>query len=188
MSNDIVQAPWEDALGAGAKGFSGRLSSVSFSGTTSEEPASAWAEVLVVIIFGTSSVLLPEASLEEEGGVFTNCRTTSKTLAILLFSGVPVVLGSFDNIATFIFGCSSTFYVTGTSSLAGSAIIPVGTTGIASMAGGVVSTLSLSFGTSAVSMRLSRCVKTLIFFDLDTPEDAEVEAFLFFPCFHVGYQ
>jgi hypothetical protein len=49
-------------------------------------------------------------------------------------------------------------------------------------------TLSLSFGTSAVSMRLGRCVKTLTFFDLDTLEVAEVATFLFFPCFHVGYQ
>jgi hypothetical protein len=119
---------------------------------TSEGPASAWVEVLTVIIFGTSLVLLPEASTEEEGGIFIDSRTASKTLAILLFLGVPVVVGSFDNIVTFIFGCSGTFSVTGSSSQARSAIIPVGTTGIASMAGGLFPPFHL-----ASAHRLSQC-------------------------------
>jgi hypothetical protein len=105
---------------------------VRFSGTTSEGPASARAEVLAVIIFETSSVLLPEASTEE-GGVFTYSRIASKTLAILHFLGVPVVIGSFENIV--VFGCSGTFSVTGSGSLARSAVTSVGTTGIASVAG-----------------------------------------------------
>jgi FtsZ-interacting cell division protein ZipA len=46
-------------------------------------------------------------------------------------------------------------------------------------------TLSLSFSTSAISIRLGRCVKTLTFFDLDTLEVAEVKVFLFFPCFRM---
>jgi hypothetical protein len=159
---------------------------VRFSGTISEGPTLAWAEVLAVVIFGTSLVLLPKASTQEEGGVFTDSRTASKTLSILRFLGVSVVIGSFGNIVAFIFGCSGTFSVTGSGSLARSAVTPVGTIGMASIAGGVVSTFSLSFGTSAVSMRLGRRVKTLTFFDLDKLEDAEVKSFLFLPCFHVG--
>jgi hypothetical protein len=82
--------------------------------------------------FGTTLVRLPE----EEGGVFTDSRTASKMLAILLFLGVPVVVDSFGNIVTFIFGWSGTFSISGSRSLTRSAIILVGTTGIASMAGG----------------------------------------------------
>jgi hypothetical protein len=108
-----------------------------FSGTTSEGPTSAWAEVLAVILFGTSSILPPEASIEEEGGVFTDSKTTSKTLAILYFLGVHVVIGGFGNIVAFIFGCSGTFSITGSGSLARSAVTPVGTTGMASIAGGL---------------------------------------------------
>jgi hypothetical protein len=159
---------------------------VRFSGMASEGPTSAWAEVLAIIIFGASLVLLSEASAEEEGGVFTDSRTTSKMLAILCFLGVPVVIDSFGNIVTFIFGCSGTFSVIGSNSLARSAVTPVGTIGIASIAGEVVSTFSFSFGTLSVSMCLGRRVKTLIFFDLDTLEDAEVTAFLYLPCFRVG--
>jgi hypothetical protein len=112
-------------------GFSGRLSSVRFSGIASEGPASAWADVLAVIISGTSLVLLPEASSEEGGNIFTDSRIASKTLAILLFLGVPVVAGSFGSTITFIFGYSGTFSATfsGSGSLAGSAIVPIGTTG-----------------------------------------------------------
>jgi hypothetical protein len=78
----------------------------------------AWAEVLTVIIFGTSLVLLLEALVEEEGGVFIDSRTASKTLAILRFLGVSVVIGSFGNIVTFIFSYSGTFSVTSSGSLA----------------------------------------------------------------------
>ena len=80
-------------------------------------------------------MLFRSASAEEEGGVFTDSRTTSKMLAILCFLGVPVVIDSFGNIVTFIFGCSGTFSVIGSNSLARSAVTPVGTIGIASIAG-----------------------------------------------------
>jgi hypothetical protein len=110
---------------------------VRFSGTISEGPTSAWAEVLAVVIFGTSLVLLPEASTQEEGGVFTDSRTASKTLSILRFLGVSVVISSFGNIVAFISGCSGTFSVTGCGSLARLAVTPVGTTGMASIAGGL---------------------------------------------------
>ena len=86
-------------MGAGAEGSSRRLSPVGFSCTIFEEPASAWAEALAIIIFGASPILLLEASTEEEGGVFTDSRIASKTLAILLFYGVPVALGTFDHCA-----------------------------------------------------------------------------------------
>jgi hypothetical protein len=67
-----------------------------------------------------------------------------------------------------------------------SALASIGTTRIVSMARGVDSTLSINFGTSTVSMCLGLRVKTLIFFDCDTPVDAEVVAFLFLPYFWMG--
>jgi hypothetical protein len=94
-----------------------------------------------------------------------------------------VALDTFSNIADFIFGCSDIFSFAGSGSLVRSGVAPVGTAGIARR---VISTTSLSFGTSVVSMRLGRRIKTLTFFDLDALEDAEVAAFLFFPCFRVG--
>jgi hypothetical protein len=144
--------PWK-MLREKALGFSRRLSFVRFSSTASEGPASAWAEVLAVIIFGTSSVLLPEASTEG-GGILTDSRTASKTLAILLLLGVAAVAGSFGNIVTFIFGSSGTFSVTFSSSgsLIGSAIIPVGTTGTVSMARGLFPPFHITW-----AHRPSRC-------------------------------
>jgi hypothetical protein len=130
-----------------------QLSSIRFSGMTSEGPASAWAEVLAVIILELLQFLLPEALAEEEGSAFTDSRTASKMLAILLFLRVPVVVGSFGNIVTFIFVCSGTFSVTGSGSLVRSAIIPIGTTGIASMDGGLFPPFHL-----ASAHRLSQCV------------------------------
>jgi hypothetical protein len=87
-----------------------------------------------------------------------------------------VALGTFGNIADFIFGCSGIFSFTGYGSLPRSTVASVGTTGIA---GRLTSTTSLRFGTSTVSMCLGRRVKTLTFFDLDTIEDTEVATFLF---------
>jgi hypothetical protein len=94
---------------------------VGFSCTISEEPTSAWAEALAVIIFGAFQFY----SAEEEGGILADPKTASKTLAILLFLGVPVALGSFDNIASFIFGGSSTLSVIDSDSPARPAIILV---------------------------------------------------------------
>jgi hypothetical protein len=147
------------------------------------------AEVLAVIISVTSSPLLPEASAKEEGGVFTDSKIASKTLTILLFLGVHVVADSFGSAITIILGCSGTFSATfsDSGSLAGSAMVSTGIAGTISLARGVVSALSINFGTSAVSMRLGLHVKTLIFFDFDTPVDVEAATFLFIPCFWAGY-
>jgi hypothetical protein len=69
----------------------------------------------------------PEASAEVGGGVFTDSKRASKTLAILLFLGVVVVAAdSFGNNVIIIFGCSATFSDSG--SLVGSAIASIGIT------------------------------------------------------------
>jgi hypothetical protein len=47
-------------------------------------------------------------------------------------------------------------------------------------------TPSIGLGTSTVSMRLGRCVKTLTFFGFGVLEIAEAAVFLFFPCFREG--
>jgi hypothetical protein len=123
-----------------------------FSGTISEEPVLAWAEALAVIIFGASSFFLVEASAEEESGVFAVSKTASKSLAILLFHGVPVALGSFGSIDAFIFGGFGTFSVIESDSSAGYVIIPVSTTGVASVAGGMFPHFHL-----ASALRPSQC-------------------------------
>jgi hypothetical protein len=106
---DLLCRSLEGASGAGAEGFSGRLSSTRFFGADFEGPVSAWAEeVLAVTISLASSILLLEALAEVGGDVFT--KTTSKILAILLFLGVPVVVAdSFGSAVTIILGCSGTF-------------------------------------------------------------------------------
>jgi hypothetical protein len=79
----------------------------------------------------------PEASVEVGGGVFAYSKIASKTLAILLFLGVVVVvLDSFGKAVINIFGCSATF--SDSSSLAGSAIASIGIVGAISVAGGQV--------------------------------------------------
>jgi hypothetical protein len=52
-----------------------------------------------------------------------------------------------------------------------------------SVARGVVSALSIHFGTSVVSMHLGLRVKTLIFFVFGAPVDVEAATFHFLPCF-----
>jgi hypothetical protein len=79
--------------------------------------------------------LPPEASTEVGGGVFTGSKIASKTLAIHLFLGVPVVVtDSFGSVVTSIFGFSATFSDSG--SLVGSAIASIGIAGAVSMARG----------------------------------------------------
>jgi hypothetical protein len=100
--------------------------------------------------------------------VFTDSITTSSTLAILLFIGVTA--GMLDGFGSSVvqgglsaFSCSVIFSSFGTSTG-----FDLASAGIERPVSVTVATLSLSFGTSVVSIRLGRCVKTLTFFDLDT--------------------
>jgi hypothetical protein len=142
--------------------------------------------MLVSSVFLESLARVLRALAEAGANVFMDSRTTSNTLAILLFLGVAA--GMFAGFGSSVahdglnaFNCSSVF-----SSFGSSVGFVLASTGIARPGSVAGTTPSLSFGTSAVSMRLGRHVKTLTFFNLDTLEDAEVAAFLFFPCFHVG--
>jgi hypothetical protein len=123
MSNNKIRITLGRCIGSRCCGFfSGRLSSTSFSGAAFEGPLA-------------SSIFLPEASVEVGGGVFIDSKTTSKTLAILLFLGVAVVVAdSFGDAVTSIYGCSATLSNFG--SLVGSAIASVGIAGAVSVAGG----------------------------------------------------
>jgi hypothetical protein len=96
-----------------------------------------------------SSIFSPKASAEAEVGVFTDSKTTSKTLAILLFLGVVVaVVDSFGNPAT-VGGLSSFGYSSivsfGPGSFTGSALASTGMAGTVSVAKGTTSTLSINF-------------------------------------------
>jgi hypothetical protein len=126
------------------------------------------------------------ASAEAGVDVFTYSITASSMLAILLFLGVVAeILDGFGSSVVHgglsAFNCSATFSSFGSS--AGSVLASTGTERLGSAIG---ATLSISFGTSVVSMRLCRRVKTLTFFDFDELEVTEVAAFLFFPCFYEG--
>jgi hypothetical protein len=142
--------------------------------------------MLASSVFLESLASVLRASADVGVDVYTDSITASNTLAILLFPGVTV--GMLDSFGSSVahgglsaFNYSAIF--TSFGSIVGFVLASIGierpgsVTGIAS---------SLSFGTSAVSMRLGRHVKTLTFIDLDPLEVAEVAAFLFFPCFRVG--
>jgi nicotinamide riboside transporter PnuC len=131
-------------------------------------------------LFVSIFIFTPRASAEVGGGVFTDSKTTFKTLAILLFLGVAVVVtDSFGNAVTSIFGCTASFF--DSSSLVGSAIAFIGIAGAVSVARGTVSAFSINFGTLAVSMHFSLRVKTLTFFAFGAPEEVEAATFLFSP-------
>jgi hypothetical protein len=102
MSNNIGQIALGGASGTDVVGFSGRLSPTNFTGAASEDPVSAWTEeALAVTASLASSIFSPEASAEAGVGVFTDSKTASTTLAILLFLGVVVaVADTFDNSVT----------------------------------------------------------------------------------------
>jgi hypothetical protein len=128
----------------------------------------------------------PRASAKAGVDVFTDSITLSSTLAILLFLGIAAgMLDGFDSSVAHgglsAFNCYVVF-----SSFGSSVRFVLALTGIERPGSVAGATPSLSFGTSAASMRMGRRVKTLTFFDLDTLEVAEVAAFLFFPCFRVG--
>jgi hypothetical protein len=128
----------------------------------------------------------PFVSGAEAGvGTFADSITASSTLSILLFG---VAAGIFDTFASFVscnglraFGCSINLFSSGSS--AGSALASTGAERLGSDA---EEDPSIGLGTSAVSMRLGRCVKTLTFFDLGVIEIVEAAIFLLFPCFRQG--
>jgi hypothetical protein len=165
----------------------GALSKGLASARTSEGPVSE-----IVCTMAASSDFfeaLPSvlgASTEAGVNVFTDSIIASSTLAILLFLGVVAgMLDGFDSSAVHVglsaFNCSAAFSSFGSS--AGFVLAPTDTEQLGSAIG---VTLSISFGTSAVSMRLGRRVKTLTFFDFNVLEVTEVATFLFFPCFREG--
>jgi hypothetical protein len=118
-------------------------------------------------------------------------KTTSKTLAILLFLGVAVVvLDGFDNPVTVggisTFGCSTAF--SGSSSFIGPVLASIDIAGAVYMAEGATSTLSISFGTLAVPIGFGLHVRTLALFGFDALEEVEVATFLFPPCLRIRKQ
>jgi hypothetical protein len=129
---------------------------------------------------GTLASVL-SASVEAGVDVFTDSITASSTLAILLFLGVAT--GMFDGFVSSVVhgGLSACNGSVVFSSFGSSVEFVLASTGIERPGSVTKATLSLSFGTSVVSIHLGRCVKTLTFFDLDTLEVDEVVTFLFFP-------
>jgi hypothetical protein len=112
-------------------------------------------------------------------------------LAILLFLGVVVVVvDSFDSPVTArglsTFGCSAIFSDSG--SFTRFALASTDMAGAVSMAEGVASALSISFGTSVVPIGFGLRVNTLAIFGFDTLEEVEVATFLFPPCLQAGKQ
>ena len=94
-------------------------------------------------------------------------KTTSKTLAILLFLGVAVVVvDSFDSPVTVgglsTFGCSAVF--SDFNSFTEFALASVDMAGADSIAEGTTSALSISFGTSAVPIGFGLQVRILTLF------------------------
>jgi hypothetical protein len=111
------KSPWGGASGARDLDFSRTLSSTNPIGTAFEGSASTRAvAMLAVIVSLASSYFSPDASVEAETGTFTDSKTASKMLAILLFLGVVVVvLNGFDSSITVgglsTFGCSAAFLI-----------------------------------------------------------------------------
>jgi hypothetical protein len=115
-------------------------------------------------------------------GIFTNSKTASKTLAILLFLGVVVaVADSFGNSVTMgqlsNFGYSAVFFGPGSST--GPALASIAITEVAFVASRLASALLMSFGTSAVPIGFDLRVKTLALFGFGTVEEVEAAVFIF---------
>jgi hypothetical protein len=167
-----------------------RMSGAIFKGlalTETEGPASktVYAMPASSDFFEISPIVLG-ASAEEGVDVFMDSITASNTLAILLF--LRVIAGILDGFGSSIahgglraFNRSAAFSSFGSS--VGSVLASTGTKWLGSY---IEVDPSISFDTSAVSMRLGPRVKTLIFFYFDALEVVEVAAFLFFPCFREG--
>jgi hypothetical protein len=170
-------------LGAGDLDFLGALSSTSPIGEASKGPASARTVVVLAVVASFASPdVSPDASVEVETGAFMNSKTTSKTLAILLFLGVAVVvLDGFDSPITTgglsTFRCSAAFSNSG--SLIELALASIGIAGAVSMANGTASVLSISFDTSTVPIGFGQRVSTLAVFAFGTLEEVKAATFLF---------
>jgi hypothetical protein len=118
---------------------------------------------------------------KQKTGAFTDSKTASKTLAILLFLGVAVVgLDSFDSPVTA--GGLSTFgYSTGFSdsgSFVGPVLASIDIAGAVSVAEGTPSAFSISFNTSVVPIGFGLRVKTLALFGFGVLEEVEATTFL----------
>jgi hypothetical protein len=107
--------------------------------------------------------------------LLADSKTASKTLAILLFLGVPMALGTFGSIASFIFDGSGTLSVIDSDSPARPTIILVGTIGVPLLSGGCFH-LFIQLR-HFVHLNVPETARQN--FDLDTLEVAEVAAFLF---------
>jgi hypothetical protein len=117
-----------------------------------------------------------DASSEEGVGAFTDSKTTSKTLAILLFCGVTVVVvDSFDSPVTAgglsTFCCYAVFSDSG--SITGFTLALVDMAGADFVPEGTASTLSISFDTLAVPIGFGLHVKTLALFGFGALEEVE---------------
>jgi hypothetical protein len=138
--------------------------------------------VHAVIVSLASSDFSPDASAEAETGAFMDFNTTSKTLAILLFLGVAVViLDGFDTTVTSAglstFGCSTAFSNSG--SLTGPALALIGIAEAVFVAKGAASAFSISFGTSVIPIGFGLRVKTSVLFGFDALEEVKATTFLF---------
>ena len=145
--------------------------------------------VLAAVTSFASSDFWPDASAEAGVGAFTDSRTTSKTLAILLFLGVAVVVvDSFDNRVTVgglsTFGCSAIF--SDSCTFTGFTLPSVDMVGADYVPEGPASALSISIGTTVVPIGFGLRVRTLAVFGFSAPEKVKVATFLFPPCLWVG--
>jgi hypothetical protein len=139
-------------------------------GLASEGPVSEGPISEIVCTMAASSNFFEDlpsvigASAEAGVNVFTDSITASSTLAILLFLGV--VAGMLDGFGNSIVhgGLSAFNFSVAFSSFGSSAGFVLASTGTERLGSAIGAALSISFGTSAVSMRLGRCVKTLTFF------------------------
>jgi hypothetical protein len=138
--------------------------------------------------------------IEAGVGVYMDSKTSSKTLAILLFLEVMVVVvDSFGNSSTVAglssFGCPSAVFF-GPDSFTRLALTSAGKAGTVSITKGITSALSTSFTFSvigAIDVFSKECsfvlrVRTLAFFGFCEPEEVEAAIFLFNPSFQAGKQ
>jgi hypothetical protein len=183
VSNNIFQVTMGRCFGVGDVDFSETLSSTSPIGASFEGPASARTLVVLVVIASlASSDFSPDASAEAGIDALMDYKTTSKTLAILLFLGVAVVvLDGFDNPVTTgglnTFVCSAAFF--DSDSFTGPVIASIHISGVVSMAEGAASAYLISFSTSTVPIGFDLRVKTLDLFGCGALEEVEATTFLF---------
>jgi hypothetical protein len=188
-SIDALGARDFDSSDAPSFSTSSGAASEGFASANIEGPASETACVVPASI--DPFKILPSAlGASAEAGVdaFTDSMTASNTLAILHFFGVAAVIpvGILDSFANFFsrdrlkaFDYSVIFF-----SFGSSAGLNLALTGTERLGSDIEADPSISFGTSAVSMRLGQRIKT--FFDFGALEVAEAAVFLFFPCFREG--